>query len=267
MKNNKLPLISAALLLTIIGTGVWLYSRKVNSKITVEPQAQKKKITLPVNIIPQEEAPYLRLVPVDSHNIQIEVAQVKKPADSMEYELEYQSGSLLQGAFGEIMISELPAIEKILLGSCSAGGSCTYHEDITGGTLLLSFDGPEDYALKNGWRYFENTDRETEFGSKDAKFLVKSDDLAAKSYLIVYNSPGYPAQLPGKLRSPVYQLSTAGTLIGQGQVTIKADQDSPNLILVGYDGQEWQELESVIEDRTVTATGKLMEAYAVIEGG
>ena len=220
---------------------------------------------MPTNVIEQAEAPYIKISPLaDGRNVKIIVNEVKKQATTIEYELEYQAGSLLQGAFGEMELNNLPVETKILLGTCSAGGACTYHEDVKGGTLLAKFTGEDDYALKQGWRYFENQSGEQEFGSRDAKFLVNSKNLARSRYLIIYNSYGYPQELPGKLKSQVYTLASSGSLDGEAEISLKANEAGQNLVLVGYDGQEWTEFDSTVEDKTVTANAELMEAYAVI---
>ena len=48
----------------------------------------KKKIAEPLNVIPVAERPYMQISPVaDGRNIQIIVKEVKKPAESVDYEL------------------------------------------------------------------------------------------------------------------------------------------------------------------------------------
>lgn len=267
IKKKAILIPVVLIVLALVGGGIVALSREKATKEEPQPEVepQKKRISMPTNVIDPAEAPYLKLVPLSGgRNVEIVVNNVKKPAKLMEYELEYQSGSLLQGAFGEIELEDLPSKTKILLGSCSAGGACTYHEDVKGGTLLAIFIGEDDYALKQGWRYFENQDGSTEFGSRDAKFLIKSDDLTSNRYLIIYNSYGYPGELPGELKSQVYTLATSGSLTGEAEVSLKANEATDNLILVGYDGEDWIEFKSTIDDKTVTATADLVEAYAVV---
>ena len=143
--------------LIVIVSGVFAITKLRSRDTTEEETSQKKRIEQPTNVIAVSERPYITITPLsDGHNLNISVIEVKKDATEVEYELEYQAGTLLQGAFGQFNLSSLPSTEKILLGSCSAGGACSYHEDVQGGTLLTQFDGKESYALKSRWKYIDN---------------------------------------------------------------------------------------------------------------
>jgi hypothetical protein len=159
--QKKLPLLigGALVLLLLVGGGIFAYTRRAStaSDKSKQDQPKKKKVSEPINVISQSDRPYIQLIPMSSgRNITISMIELKKPATSVEYELEYQAGELLQGAFGSIELGSLPANKDILFGSCSAGGACTYHTDVRGGTLLTKYSGPENYALKQEWKYFEN---------------------------------------------------------------------------------------------------------------
>lgn len=263
--KKKLPLI-VILLLVIIGGGVFAYTKlnpKTNDQQTTN--SKKKKIEEPLNVIALEERPYIQLIPLaDGRNITIAVNELKKPATSVEYELEYQAGSLLQGAFGEIDLSSIPATAKILFGSCSAGGACTYHEDIKGGTLLTRFSGPESYALKSRWKYIDNQAKETALSSQDAKFQIDSKELAKQRFVVIFNTAGYPKKLSGTPVSEFYSLTAASPLSGKAELSIRANEDG-QLKIMGWNGQSWQEFDSKVEDKTATATVDLMELYVVVK--
>lgn len=64
--------------------------------------------------------------------------------------------------------------EEIFLGSKSAGGHITYHEDVIGGTYTLNFEN-EDYALEESWRYSDAEKSYLEFSTSDGFFQVKLD--------------------------------------------------------------------------------------------
>ncbi len=243
--------------------GAFFLLRGNSDKKASEEPEEKKRITEPVNIIEVTDRPFVLIEPIDSRNLSIEVVELKKPADELEYELEYQAGSLLQGAFGLLDLADLPTVEKILLGSCSAGGACTYHEDVVGGTLLGRFAGEDSYALKADWKYIENSG-ETEFSSKDAKFQIESDDLKRQSIIIIFNGFGYPEGLPGVAASDPYALTATGELDGEATLTMRANSDTANTI-VGYDGSEWVEFETQKDGKMLTAEVELMELYLAVE--
>ncbi len=265
--KKKLPIIILLALVTI-GGATFFVVRGKKGQPTEENQQQekeKKRITEPVNQIPVKERPYMQIKPVSGgRHIIIAVNSLKKPADQLEYELEYQSGEQIKGAFDQIDLSQVPVEHKKMLGTCSAGGACTYHEDVKGGSLLGRFSSTEDkYVLKSDWRYLDNTNRETKISSRDAKFKLNSESLADQRYLIVYNSPGYPQGLDKEPISNFYALSASNELNGEGELTIRANEENEQATIVGYNGTEWVEFESQIDGKEVTAQVELMPLYLV----
>lgn len=265
MKKKKI-LIAAVLGIVVLAVGLIIYKRgrKQPEIETPEKPTEKRRITEPVNDIPVAQRPYMKIEPqATGHHINLIIENLVKPAQEMEYELEYQSGSLLQGAFGLIKLSVFPVEEEIMLGSCSAGGACTYHKDIKGGSLLMRFSGEDKYVLKTDWRYYDNV--EATVSSRNAKFQLESEDLAGYRYLIVFNSPGAPQGLEAKLKSDVYVISTSRELGGSGTLTIRAGEEAEKLSIYGYNGQDWIQFEATVEGKQVTAQVDLMEAYVVAE--
>ena len=261
MNKKKLPLIGIALVI-LIG-GIFAFTKMRGKNETTTEALEKKKLSLPE--VKLEEAPYVLLEPVDSRNIAIQVKEVKKAASEMDYELEYQAGTLLQGAFGLLSLDSLPITEKILLGSCSAGGACTYHTDVKGGSFLGRFTGGEDdYQKKADWKYIENPKGETAFSSKDGKFQISSKDLKSEKILIIFNGFGYPKNLEKTADSSPYVLATTSKLTGSGELIIRADSEDATQIL-GYDGQKWHEFETTKDGKMLTAKVDLMELYLAVK--
>ena len=252
------------LLIAVIGGGAWYISHRSQPNTT--QTSKKKRITAPINELPLAERPVVLLETLDSRNIQLSVQTLKKPAQSMEYELEYQAGSLLQGAFGSIELGSLPAQEKILLGSCSAGGACTYHQDVKGGSLVGKFasdDAP--YVLKSDWKYIENTAKESAVSSKDAKFQFNSPALAKQAIILIFNGFGYPAGLEGTPISDPYMISTSSTVSGEGELTIRANEEGATAIM-GWDGSTWKTFApSKVDGKSVTATVPFVQMYIVVK--
>lgn len=263
--NKKVPIIIAVVLLLVIGGIGWGVKSFLSGGSQTDTTSKKKKIAPPVNQIDISQRAYVKILPnSNGHNLTLEVEEVKKDADSVDYELEYQAGTLLQGAFGQVELSALPARTDILLGSCSAGGACTYHEEVQGGSLLLNFDGSEDYGLKSEWKYVDNSDKETEFSSRDGKFMISSDDLANVKYIVIYNSPGYPEELDGELTSEIYTISGSNNLSGEAEITIRMAEETEGTIM-GWDGEKWNEFDTTVDGKQATANVDLMEAYVVVK--
>jgi hypothetical protein len=267
--KKKLPIIIFAMVL-LLGGGIFAMTRMGGNETTGQTEGKKKKKILePKNIIDIAVRPYVMLSPVSGgHHIELEIVEVPMAAEEVEYELEYQSGTLLQGFQEVLQLGTLPAKTKKLFGSQSAGGAITYHEDIKGGSLQLRFLGSENYVLKQDWRYFENKTRETTFSSKDAKFQIDSDDLALNRLVLIYNTPGIPAGIDEgmMIASDAYSLTSASKVSGDiNTVSIRAN-DLGEMKMMGYDGSAWVDLDSEVEGKVVTAEDvSLMELYVVVK--
>jgi len=259
--KKKLLIILPVIVLVIIGA-IFLLSKNKDADKVAETTSTKKKIQSPVNVITVAERPYLRLEPsADGHYITMIIEEVKKSATELDYEMEYQTGSMLQGFGGLIKLDKLPVSEKKLFGSQSAGGAITYHEDIKGGNLLAQFTGTENYAVKSAWRYFTNSDKATTFSSQDTKFSITNQSLSKYSYVVLYNSPGYPGEIKEELLSDPYVVTAEKSLkllSSNFDVSIRSSEDGQ---MMGYDGSKWQKMDSTYESGIVKASGPIMDVY------
>jgi hypothetical protein len=267
MTKKKKTIIAISVLVILIATGAFFYLRANRNQEKETDTTVKKKISANYNQIPVNESPFIQLAPAtDGRHIILNVIEVKKVADSLSYEMEYQTGSMLQGFQGSLKLDSLPASDRKLFGSQSAGGAITYHEDIKGGTLLAEFMGTEDYAVKNNWRYFTNSDRETQFSSQDTKFTISNDSLNTYSYLVIFNSPGYPGELEAEIISDIYTVSaekSLKTLSSEFTITFNTKEESAQIM--GFDGAEWQEIETQFAEDLATGSAPYMDAYLLVK--
>lgn len=262
MKKPQIIAIAVAILLVIVGIVGFVYLKSSRQEQTEVPK--KQKIVEPVNVIPVNDRPVLSITPtLDGRYVQLAVKAIKKPAQTLEYELEYMAGTLLQGVVGVIDIDTLPSQITELLGSCSAGGKCSYHENVQGGSLILRFEGEENYSLKQDWKFIDNKEAETDFSSRDAKFQIVSDDLKKQKFIIIYNSPGYPDGLEREVVSDPYSLTASSALSGEATLTMRANSEVEATIM-GWDGKSWHEFEGSSENKMTTAEVELMELYVLV---
>lgn len=265
-KQWLLPLIAVLVVLGgIIGTVVYL-SQPVSSESDSAPTP-----TLPpekVNIIPLEERPYAAITPSKNGlTITLTLGALKKDAKEGEYELDYQFGNNLQnGAFGIITVDELPGAEfDILLGSCSAGGKCSYDENVSGGSLLLRFEDPEKYVLKNEWAFIDNAKKESVFTSRDAKFGVEGAGLATVPFAVILQSPGLPENVTQSVLSDPYSVRLATVAKGPFTIRMRMKEANASAQMLGWDGKSWVELDTQVEEKAVEAQSPtLYEAYVVV---
>lgn len=222
-----------------------------------------------VNTIPVDQRPYAILVPdakEKGRGVVLSVYELKKPAAKGEYEIDYQTGSLLQGAFGRFKLAGFPETFKIPFKSCSAGGKCTIHEDVTGGSLLLRFSEPEKYVLKNDWAFIENKDKATAIGSGDGKFSLEGSGLAKSTHLAILQTPGLPKNPDTKVLSNGYAVGSITAVSGQLRVSIRLNEEAAAATILAWDGKTWTKLPAKVADKTATATApKWFEAYVAVE--
>jgi len=259
-----------ALLGGLIGLIVLIAAGLAYSNLRAKPtEAEEEAIVKPVekvNLIPVEERPYVSITPnQNGRNLVITLHDMKKPAQKAEVEVEYQTGELLQGAMLPLDLVKLPSSADMLLGSCSAGGKCTYHENVTGGSILLRFTGDEKYALKNDWAFIENKDKETSFVSRDSKFRVEGDGLAKIAYGVILQTPGLPENVEQSVISAPYAIDLSSPLKGTVTVSIRLTTDATEATMLGWDGKAWNELKTTVNEKVATASGPLYEAYVVVE--
>lgn len=242
---------------------------------TPTPKATPKpKLTQPANMIPVEERPFVHLVPTAGREVIIELGTPRKPANSADFELEYNSGEKVEAAIGSLMVpdSGKPTSKTILLGSKSGGGKITYHEAVTGGTLTLSFFAPsgikDGYKLANGWRYFDNKKPSASFSSQDAKFSVETGKLLNSSaYVILYQNPGIPGEKvwTGALLAGPYSLAGSADP-AEGKVTVAMTvPEGKKAVLWGWNGASWAKQETVMKGTVAQTTGSLLKTYVAVE--
>lgn len=252
----------------LVGSLLFAGCGKSAQKGTPAPTPRVRKVDVNVNQEPIANRPFVQLVPrSDGHAVILNLIAIKKVSSNLEYEIEYNSGSLVQGAFGEVAIdvSKLPLSREILLGSCSTGGKCTYNPDITGGTLTLRFLSP-DYTLKNEWSFAESAKAGNSFTSRDAKFTLDTAKAKLKTgNVIVFQSPGYPQGLTGEIVAGPYTVGLNTTVTASVTISVRVASDVKAAKLMGWDGKAWKELSSKIASNQLTYTGTLLDAYVVVK--
>jgi hypothetical protein len=274
MKTKKyIPIIAVVAVVLILG-GVFAFMR-MRGGAEQTPQDEVVKIPEKFNEIPVEERPYVHLAPTTESgkrvgsSLKMIVYELKKAAAKGEYELEYQSGTLLQGAFGRLNVNSLPndKDQPIFLGSCSAGGKCSYHEEVSGGSVILRFEDTDKnkWALKNEWSYIDNSEKATTLSSRDAKFTMTGTGIARVTHAVILVPPGYPENPEQRVLSLPYAVGTLPAVTGNVEVSIRLNEDVPEATILGWDGEAWVELQTTVSDKVAAAAGPFYEAYVAVE--
>lgn len=267
MKKKMILIVLGILALVLVGGGVWWLSQPAETAApTPTPKPAEK-----VNTIPVEERPYVLLVPdtkEKGRGVVMSLYKPKKEAARGEYEIDYQTGNLLQGAFGRLKLTTFPEVVSIPFKSCSAGGKCTIHEDVTGGNITFRFDQPEKYVLKSEWSFIENKEKAQLISSRDSKFKLEGAGLAKSTHFAILNPPGYPENPSQKVLSNIYSVGTIAPVSGKLTVSIRLNEDATKAVLLAWDGKVWAEVDATVADKVATApVSKWFEAYVVVAPG
>ena len=257
-------IISAGLAVVVLaGLGWYLLKGKSGSSSV---QVTPTPVPVPVNTLDVSKRPFVVLQPLPGRNeLAITIGKLAIPAKTVEVTLEYdRNKGVLDAVLKQFPLTGDTLNETVFLGSKSAGGHTTYHEDVIGGSLTLAFIGTEPYTLKVPWHYADTQKEYSELSTTDGFFQAVLDKPIKQSKIIVMQSPGPPAGFPGELIAGPYLIRTVGDLPKvNAQVSIRLAQDSPNAVLYGWDGNAWIKLTAAIEGKTVIYNGPLYSVFAV----
>jgi hypothetical protein len=222
-----------------------------------------------VNLIEIAKRPYVTLEPLTARNeLQLTVHTLPLAAKDMEVLLEYdRNKGVMDAVLKSFSLTNPPSIHKIFLGSKSTGGHVTYHDDVVGGKLTLTFSGDDEpYSLEVPWRYDDTQPRYTQISTSDLKFQFVLDEPYRTPKILVMQSPGLPTPVDGQVLAGPYLIRGVGVLPNiRGQLTIRLPQAEPEAKLLIFDGQTWQPQTVTITDHTLTATVPLASVYVVVK--
>ena len=259
-------LISLGVVIIVAGvlfSGCKLGKAKDEQKPVAESTPKPK-----VNLIDIKERPYVSLQPLQSRNeLQFVISNLPKKASSVEVILEYdRNKGVLDAVLKNFSLPAIPYADKLFMGSKSSGGHITFHEDVIGGTLTLNFTGPENYSVQVPWRYDDTQPHYTQVATADQKFQMVLDKPFRTPKIVIMQSPGLPSPVDGTLVAGPYLIRGVGPLpVMDAKLTIHLPQTEEGYKLMGFNGQKWQQFDSVLEGRTLTATVPLVETYVVIQ--
>lgn len=234
-----------------------------------KPQSEviRPKVEVPVNTVPVSERVYTTIdfnsgkFPT-GREVTISVAD-HKGASAIEYELEVQAGSSIQSGIGSIDTKNesKPFTKNILLGSCSAGGACSYYQDVKGGTLLIGFTGSSMGNLKGEWSY-TMSGNDGKLSSRDGKFQLDAQKLKG-TYAIISQTMGLPESADGNILAGPYHVASTASASGDMNLTVHLSDASPKAKLLFWDGKAYKTLTSSTSGKTLTAKITSLGTYLV----
>lgn len=259
--KNKNLLIISLIAIALVTAGYFVVKSRTISPVP----AASEKPSLPINAIPIEERPFVILTPDSSgRNLTLLIDQAKL-IDIYEYELVYEAGDKQEGAFGRIDLSEedMPVEKSLLLGSKSAGGAVSYHEDVTGGSLTLTYD---QVKLKESFNFLRFSSGVADYTSVDGRFTATflPTALPSNSVVVIMKSFGLPGPVEGTLRAGPYSLLTATSPKGEFDISISLSAgEYTNPTIMEWDGDKWIALETDFDESVVSSTSESGSVFVV----
>ena len=245
----------------------WLFWPAKKTKTTTPTPAKKME---EINKIAIADRPFVTLTPRDDGKEVTMTIDFVKDAANLEYEMEYQAASLIQGVFGTIDFTKEPApvSKDLLFGSCSKG-KCRYDEGVTGGSLTLRFDGGKTaFALKTDFNLQNMFDRQGVFTSKDIKATldVGKAGLPNNTFVIVAGTMGLPAEIDGEvLAGPYAFLAATSPVLKAATLTIQSKDDLTGAKLMMWNGKSYVDLKATVADGKISAPVTGLGTFVVVK--
>lgn len=262
----------AVIIFILLGLAGFLIYKKAASQKKIKEEEKKvvsrKKPAL--NIIDLEKRPYITLVPrEDGREVFMTIGKTYLNEDEVDYQFEYQAGTMLQGASGKVNFKEepTPITKKILFGSCSKG-TCSYDEDVSGGSLTLYCRGKEDYGVKGDFSLAQMKEKKGIFFSRDGKISlnVGGKGLADDVFVICADTIGLPKTVSNKvIAGPIGFFTAAKQTIKQAELTFANVEESGDLKVLTWDGAEWKEFKAIKKNDLLIAEVNQLGTFALVK--
>jgi hypothetical protein len=234
--NRKLILTLAAATVVIVGAVFLVVRMRRPGGAGQEIITDQRQL---INVLPIEQRPFVALFPHSSNKLITLYVINKNDARNLALEIEYLSGNALKGGRTSVPAdASFPYTKAFLLGSCSAGGKCSFDTDITTVNIKTKLDlGTEAHVLRSNYFFISGADKMA--ATSDRKIVFEPTRL--NDQLIIGGSHGYPAELDRQAAmEPVYLTSTGAAKIS-GTLTLTASEATDFVI---WDGEEYQQLEA-----------------------
>ncbi len=186
--------------------------------------------------IPLEKRPLVSLTPTaDGHYLNLLLKDIKIEADSLDYELLYQTGNgITQGVPGTVKLQGKSEFDASLLLGSESSGKFRYDEGVSEGTITLRFRDAKGKLVGKLSTQFHLQGSSTELTSLDGKFKFTLDK-ATKDYFVVMETFGLPKNFDGNIVAGPYGVFSSDSGFA-GKIEMEG---SPYI----WSGQSWEKLD------------------------
>ena len=212
---------------------------------TIEDQ-ESAGTRLVINQLDQNKRPFTILSQHSTGKLLAFYMENTSSVTAATIDLEYLSGDLLKGARStlESPISD-PYAKAFLLGSCSAGGKCSFDKDLISGSLKLKLkiDRESDIHVLKGDYFF--VDGETSTTDGRVTYTPAGDPTGE----ILINTLGLPETLEGQLELYPLAITSTNKQAIKGELEIRKKGIGKVLL---FNGSSYEELDVTITEDLVT---------------
>jgi hypothetical protein len=255
-----LPIILVIIIVVVVGWFAFGSKLLQKSSNNSKPQPSLKPKVENINQLPLEKRPYIVIEPKSEtrpqdfgHWITVTIDKAQD-YQSVEYDVEYQAGNLIQGFMHQIDLSKekQPVSKEGFFGSESKG-KYKYDDGVIGGSILFKFfTNTTSYdALKTFFNIQNMAEQKGLFSSNDTKAQLElgSGDLTAGDYVVIASTMGLPEPVTGKVLSEPYGFyATKNTKLKKAILSIKSKEDLTNTKILGWDGKKWVEYKITVKE-------------------
>lgn len=195
-----------------------------------------------INALPFKDRPFVALFPHSTGKLITMYIANKNNSQNISVEIEYLSGNALKGGRSSINNgTTFPYSQAFLLGSCSAGGKCSFDKEITTGDIKTKLDqSGVSHILKSNYTFITATSNAT----TDQKMSF-TPAANLKQQLILGGSHGYMGDLTQEaVFEPVVLTSDSPDTI-KGTLKIVAS-DATKILF--FDGESYSEVPATKTD-------------------
>lgn len=201
-----------------------------------DDSAQKVEQRQLINVQAIKDRPYVAIFPHSTGKLITMLFDKKGDIKNISTEIEYLSGNALKGARSSInSTASFPYSQAFLLGSCSAGGKCSFDTEITTGTVKTKFElGSEIHVLKSNYVFVGKDIQST----SDLKLSFKPD-TKSKNNLVLAGNHGYLGEVNGEVVAEPASILSSGPDLIKGTLSIAANGATKAWV---YDGNSYKEI-------------------------
>jgi len=237
-----------------------------------EGQLPQQATPVPTKPLEQSigERPYVNLVPTaDGHWINLEVTGIQQGTKSIDYELVYFAGDLVnkveRGVAGSVDLKGEKSISrKILFGSESCTVKCKYRydENVSEGSLTLKVHKENSTdKYESAYRLQKGSEGKEGLTTGDGNFKFVANNLSSNAYFLTISTLGVPSLLPGVIAANPYGIFPA--VNSKGMVSFKTTEQTAKIYF--WNNNKWEELDSSFADGWVTAPVAKTGVFALVK--